>query len=31
MVSSRYVSTQKKSAQAETILAEILETTHVPL
>ncbi len=30
-VSSRYVSTQKKSLQAETILAEILESTHVPL
>jgi MoxR-like ATPase len=31
LVSSRYVSTQKKSAQAETILAEIVESTRVPL
>ena len=31
VVSSRYVSTQKKSEQAEAILAEILETTRVPL
>jgi len=31
VVSSRYVSTQKKSGQAEAILAEILETTRVPL
>jgi MoxR-like ATPase len=31
VVSSRYVSTQKKSEQAEAILTEILETTRVPL
>ena len=31
IVSSRYVSTQKKSQQAEAILAEILESTRVPL
>ena len=31
VVSSRYVSTQKKSQQAEAILREILETTHVPM
>jgi MoxR-like ATPase len=31
VVSSRYVSTQKKSEQAEGILREILETTRVPL
>ncbi|HEY7825917.1 MAG TPA: MoxR family ATPase [Candidatus Acidoferrales bacterium] len=31
VVSSRYVSTAKKSEQAETILREIIETTHVPL
>jgi MoxR-like ATPase len=31
VVSSRYVSTRKKSAQAEAILDEILETTRVPL
>jgi MoxR-like ATPase len=31
VVSSRYVSTQKKSEQAETILREILDTTRVPL
>jgi MoxR-like ATPase len=31
VVSSRYVSTQKKSEQAESILREILETTRVPL
>jgi len=31
VVSSRYVSTQRKSEQAEAILAEILETTRVPL
>ena len=31
VVSSRYVSTQRKSAQAEAILEEILETTRVPL
>lgn len=31
VVSSRYVSTEKKSQQAEAILREILETTHVPL
>jgi len=31
VVSSRYVSTQKKSEQAETILGEILDTTRVPL
>jgi MoxR-like ATPase len=31
VVSSRYVSTQKKSEQAEAILNEILETTRVPL
>jgi MoxR-like ATPase len=31
VVSSRYVSTQKKSEQAEAILREILDTTHVPL
>ena len=30
VVSSRYVSTQKKSEQAETILREILDTTPVP-
>ena len=31
VVSSRYVSTQKKSEQAEAILGEILDTTRVPL
>ncbi len=31
VVSSRYVSTQKKSEQAEAILHDILETTRVPL
>ena len=31
VVSSRYVSTQKKSEQAEAILREIFETTRVPL
>src|SRR5579863_2470591 len=31
VVSSRYVSTQKKSEQAETILREIVETVRVPL
>jgi len=31
VVSSRYVSTQRKSAQAEAILEEILETTRAPL
>jgi MoxR-like ATPase len=31
VVSSRYISTQKKSDQAETILREILDTTRVPL
>ena len=31
VVSSRYVSTQKKSEQAEAILGEILETTRVPI
>ena len=31
VVSSRYVSTQKKSDQAETILREIVDTTRVPL
>ena len=31
VVSSRYVSTQKKSEQTEAILREILETTRVPL
>jgi MoxR-like ATPase len=31
VVSSRYVSTQKKSEQAETILREILDTTRVPI
>jgi MoxR-like ATPase len=31
VVSSRYVSTQKKSEQAEAILHEILDTTRVPL
>jgi MoxR-like ATPase len=31
VVSSRYVSTQKKSEQAETILREIVDTTRVPL
>ena len=31
VVSSRYVSTQRKSAQAEAILEEIIETTRVPL
>jgi len=31
VVSSRYVSTRKKSAQAESILEEFIETTRVPL
>lgn len=31
VVSSRYVSTQKKSEQSEAILGEIVETTRVPL
>ena len=31
VVSSRYVSTQKKSEQAEAILREILDTTRVPM
>ncbi len=31
VVSSRYVSTQKKSEQAEAILREMLETTRVPI
>src|SRR5262250_2769469 len=31
VVSSRYVSTQKKSEQSEAILLEILETTRVPI
>ena len=31
VVSSRYVSTQKKSEQTEAILSEILQTTRVPL
>jgi MoxR-like ATPase len=31
VVSSRYVSTQKKSEQAESILREIVDTTRVPL
>ena len=31
VVSSRYISTQKKSEQSEAILTEILETTRVPL
>ena len=31
VVSSRYVSTQKKSEQAEAILREIVESTRVPL
>jgi MoxR-like ATPase len=31
VVSSRYVSTQKKSDQAESILREIVDTTRVPL
>jgi MoxR-like ATPase len=31
VVSSRYVSTQKKSEQADAILREILETTRVPV
>jgi MoxR-like ATPase len=31
VVSSRYVSTQKKSEQAESILGEIVDTTRVPL
>jgi MoxR-like ATPase len=31
VVSSRYTSTQKRSEQAESILAEILDTTRVPL
>ena len=31
VVSSRYVSTRKKSAQAEAILDEFVETTRVPL
>ena len=30
VVSSRYVSTQKKSEQAEAILREIIDTTRVP-
>jgi MoxR-like ATPase len=31
VVSSRYVSTQRKSAQADAVLDEILDTTRVPL
>ncbi|MGC1685418.1 MAG: MoxR family ATPase [Candidatus Acidiferrales bacterium] len=31
VISSRYVSTRKKSAQAESILEEFIETTRVPL
>ncbi|MGH9706298.1 MAG: AAA family ATPase, partial [Candidatus Acidiferrales bacterium] len=31
VVSSRYVSTAKKSEQADAILREFIETTHVPL
>jgi MoxR-like ATPase len=31
VISSRYVSTQKKSAQAEAILSEIVESVRVPL
>ena len=31
VVNTRYATTQKKSAQAEAILREILETTRVPL
>jgi MoxR-like ATPase len=31
VVSSRYVSTQKKSEQAENILREIVDSTRVPL
>ena len=31
VVSSRYISTQKKSEQSEAILTEILETTRVPM
>ncbi len=31
VVNTRYATTQKKSAQAETILAEIVEATRVPL
>jgi len=31
VVSSRYVSTQKKSEQAEAILGEILDSTRVPV
>jgi MoxR-like ATPase len=31
VVSSRYVSTRKKSEQAEAVLSEILETTRVPI
>jgi len=31
VVSSRYVSTQKKSEQAEAILGEILDTTRIPV
>jgi hypothetical protein len=31
VVNTRYVSTQKKSEQAETLLREIVESTRVPL
>jgi len=31
MVNTRYATAQKKSAQAEAILSEIIEATHVPL
>ncbi|MFZ0641411.1 MAG: MoxR family ATPase [Candidatus Acidiferrales bacterium] len=31
VVSSRYTSTRKKSEQAEAILSDIIDTTHVPL
>ena len=31
VVNTRYATTQKKSAQAETILTEIMEATRVPL
>jgi MoxR-like ATPase len=31
IVNARYATTQKKTAQAETILSEIVESTHVPL
>jgi len=31
IVNARYATTQKKTAQAETILSEIVESTRVPL